>query len=406
MNTELFIAGRMLSQSKSSFSRPFVRIAIVGVALGLAIMFISIAILTGFQIQVREKVCGFAGQIRISHFEENTSYEPKPISSAQDFLPRLKQMKGIRHIQVFATKAGIIKTKDQIEGVMLKGIGSDYDWSFFSNKMAEGSHIVIPDTGKTNDVMISRGLASLLKLRLHDDLRMYFISGDATLARKFNIAGIYETGLGEFDKLFIFCDIRHIEKLNNWNPDQVGGFEILVSDFNDIDRMGSAIYHMTGFSLDARTIKQLYPQIFDWLGLQDINVLIILVLMILVSGITMISTLLILILEQTAMIGILKTLGMHNRNIRKIFLYTAIYITGIGMLWGNIAGFVLCFLQQKWGIVPLPQESYYVPVVPINLDALNIILLNAGTLVICFLMLIMPSYMITRISPIRAIRFD
>ena len=406
MNTELFIAGRMLSQNKSSFSRPFVRIAIIGVALGLAIMFVSIAILTGFQKQIREKVCGFAGQIRISHFEENTTFEPKPIAASQEFLPRLKNMKGIRHIQVFATKAGIIKTKDQIEGVILKGIGPDYDWSFFRDKMKEGSSITIPDTGKTNDVMISMSLASLLRLKLHDDLRMYFISGDVTLARKFNIAGIYETGLGEFDKLFIFCDIRHIQKLNNWEPDQVGGFEILVDNFNDIDRIGTEIYHMTGFSLDAKTIRQLYPQIFDWLGLQDINVMIILVLMILVSGITMISTLLILILEQTGLIGILKTLGMKNRNIRKIFLYNAIYITGIGMLWGNIAGFVLCILQQKYGIVPLPQESYYVPVVPVNLDALNILLLNGGTLVICFFMLIMPSYIITRISPIRAIRFD
>lgn len=396
----------MLSQSKSSFSRPFVRIAIIGVALGLAIMFVSIAILTGFQKQIREKVCGFAGQIRISHFEENNSLEPKPISSIQDFLPHLKKLKGIRHIQVFATKAGIIKTRDQIEGVILKGIGGDYDWSFFINKMTSGTHLMIPDTGKTNDVMISRSLASLLKLKLHDDIRMYFISGEVTLARKFKIAGIYETGLGDFDKLFIFCDIRHIQKLNNWGPDQVSGFEILVNDFNDIDRMGSEIYHMTGFSLDTKTIRQLYPQIFDWLGLQDINVLIILVLMILVSGITMISTLLILILEQTGMIGILKTLGMKNRNIRKIFLYNAVYITGIGMAWGNIAGFALCILQQKYGIVPLPQESYYVPVVPVNLDVLNILLLNAGTLLICCFMLIMPSYIITRISPIRAIRFD
>ena len=406
MNTELFIAGRMLSQSKSSFSRPFVRIAIIGVALGLIVMFVSIAILTGFQKQIREKVCGFAGQVRISHFEENTSFEPKPISANQDFLPRLKTMKGIRHIQVFATKTGIIKTKDQIEGVILKGVGSDYDWSFFNNKMIAGTHFTVSDTGKTNDVMISRSLSSLLRLKLHDDIRMYFISGEVTLARKFNISGIYETGLGEFDKLFIFCDIQHIRKLNNWGPDQVGGFEILINDFNDIDRMGIEIYRMIGFSLDAKTIRQLYPQIFDWLGLQDINVLIILVLMILVAGITMISTLLILILEQTNMIGILKTLGMKNRNIRKIFLYNAVYITGIGMLWGNVFGFLLCIVQQKYGVVPLPQESYYVSVVPVNLDALNILFLNAGTLVVCSLMLIIPSFIITRISPVRAIRFD
>jgi len=235
---------------------------------------------------------------------------------------------------------------------------------------------------------------------------MYFISGDNTLARKFMISGIYETGLEEFDKLYVIGDIHQIQKLNGWTPEQVGGFEILIKNFKDIDRLGLLVYQQIGFSLDASTIKQLYPQIFDWLDLQDINVLIILILMILVSSITMISTLLILILERTNMIGILKSLGMSNSSIRKVFLYNAVYIIGLGMLWGNIFGFVISLLQQKTGIMTLPQESYYMPVVPIYLNGWNILFLNIFTLVICYLMLILPSFIITRISPIKAIRFS
>ncbi len=406
MNTEFFIAKKILSRSKANFSRPIVRIAIVGIALGLTVMFVAIAILTGFQRQIREKVIGFGAHIQITHFDENASFEPQPISVHQYFYPALAKKKEIRHIQVFASKAGIIKTADQIQGVVLKGVGTDFDPSFFSDKMVEGDILKLPDSGKTNDVLISRNIATLLKLKLHDDLRMYFISGNTTLGRKFRICGIYETGLEEFDKLYVIGDIRHIQKLNNWDSTQVGGFEVFLNNFNDLDRMEKYIYKQIGFSLDARTIRQLYPQIFDWLDLQDINVLIILILMIMVSAITMISTLLILILERTNMIGILKALGMNNFAIRKIFLYNSVYIIGIGVLWGNAVSFILCLIQQYFGVIKLPQESYYVSVVPVNLDIVNILLLNAGTIAVCSLMLIIPSYIITKISPIRAIRFD
>ena len=406
MNVERFIAGRILSPEKSNFSHPIVRIAIISIALGMTVMFVSIAILTGFQNQIREKVIGFGAHIQITHYDENSSFEPRPVPMNQPFYPGLEKVKGIRHIQVYANKAGIIKTKDQIQGVVLKGVGKDYDWSFFKDKIVEGTNFKVPDTGKTNDILISKSLASLMKFRVNDDLRMYFISGNQTLGRKFHISGIYETGLEELDNMFVIGDIHHIQKLNNWEPDQVGGFEVLINDFRDIDRLEKYIYTNIGFSLDAVSIKQLYPQIFDWLDLQDINVLIILILMILVAGITMISTLLILILERTNMIGILKALGMKNRGIRKIFLFNASYIIGLGLLWGNLAGLALCLVQVKSGIITLPQESYYVSVVPINLDMMNIVVLNAGTLVVCMLMLLMPSYIITRVSPVKAIRFD
>ena len=406
MNTELFIARRILSRNKANFSRPVVRIAILSIGLGLTVMFVAVAILTGFQKEVREKVIGFGAHIQISHYDENSSLETKPISTHQDFYPSLETIKGIRHIQVYATKAGIIKTADQIQGIVLKGIGPDYDLTFFSNKIIAGHFPHLSDTGKTNDVLVSKNLAALLKLRLNDDIRMYFISGTTTLGRKFHIAGIYETGLEEFDKVYVLCDIKHIQKLNNWQPDEVGGFEVILDNFNDLDKMGKYIYHKIGMTLDAKTIRDLYPQIFDWLDLQDINVLIILVLMVLVSGITMISTLLILILERTNMIGILKALGMPNGGIRRVFLINAVYIIGQGLFWGNLVGATLCIIQQKYGIITLPQESYYVSVVPVNLDLWNILLLNAGTVVVCLAMLLVPSYVTSRISPVRAIRFS
>ena len=406
VNTELFIARRILSKNKANFSRPIVRIAIMSIGLGLTVMFVAIAILTGFQKEVREKVIGFGAHIQISHYDENSSLETKPISMHQDFYPSLENVKGIKHIQVYATKAGIIKTSDQIQGVVLKGIGPDYDPSFFANKMIAGHFIHISDSGRSNDVMISKNLASLLKLRLNDEIRMYFISGTATLGRKFHIAGIYETGLEEFDKVYVICDIRHIQKLNNWQPDEVGGFEVILDNFKDLDKMGKYVYRRIGMTLDAKTIRDLYPQIFDWLDLQDINVLIILVLMVLVSGITMISTLLILILERTNMIGILKALGMPNIGIRRVFLINAAYIIGQGLIWGNLVGATLCIIQQKYGIITLSQESYYVSVVPVNLDLWNILLLNIGTTVVCLTMLFVPSFVTSRISPVKAIRFS
>jgi len=396
----------MVSRTKSNFSRPIVVIAIISIALGLSVMFLSIAILSGFQKEIREKVIGFGGHIQIVRFEENQSFEPTPINKEQEFLPALNNLEGIKHIQVFATKAGIIKTEDQIQGIVLKGIGSDYDWSFFQNKIKEGRSFHVTDTSRSDEVIISRKQCNLLNLKLGDDLRVYFISGEHVLGRKFNIVGIYETGLEEFDNIYILGDIHHIRRLNRWEPGEVGGFEILIDDFNDIDHLGKEVYKSIGFDLNATTIKQLYPQIFDWLSLQDINVMIILILMILVAGITMISTLLILILERTNTIGILKALGMKNSSIRKVFLYQSVVIIGMGLLIGNLVGFGFSLLQIRYGLVTLPQESYYMSVVPIHLNGLNILLLNLGTLLVCYLMLLIPSMIITRISPIKAIRFS
>ena len=406
MNTEFFIARRLTSGTGASFSRPIVTIAIVSIALGFSVMFLSVSILKGFQNEIREKVIGFGGHIQVTSFQENQSLEPKPIREDLKYLPALREIRGIRHIQVFATKAGIIKTEDQIQGVVFKGVGSDFDWSFFGSRLREGGAFTVSDTRRTDDVIISRRLCNLLKLKLNDDLRMYFVAGNHVLGRKFRIGGIYETGLEDFDNLYVLGDIRHIRRLNQWEDGEVGGLEILLTDFRDTEQIGKEVYQAIGFDLDATTIRQLYPQIFDWLSLQDINVAVILALMVLVAGITMISTLLILILERTNTIGILKALGMPNASVRRVFLYQSVLIIGGGILIGNIIGFGLALLQKTSGLLTLPQESYYMRVVPVSMNGWDILLLNIGTLGICYLMLLIPSLIITRISPIRTIRFD
>jgi len=396
----------MIKGSKGRYSRPVIRISVLSIALSLTVMFVSIAILTGFRREIRDKVTGFTGHIQITRFSENSNLIPYPVSRQQPFLRVLLNHPKIKHIQVYATKAGIINAYDQMQGVLLKGVGEDYDWTFFRKRLAEGQIPDFRDSSQKNDVLISRSLADFLNLKLHDNIRMYFIVGDHTVGRKFRLTGIFETGFDEFDRLFVIGNIQHIQKINGWTRDQVGGFEIILKDFRDIVSMGKFVYHQIGFQLDASTIYQLKPQIFDWLDLQDMNVVIILALMIVVSAITMISTLLILILERTSMIGVLKALGMPNRRIRKIFIYHALYILGWGIGFGNLMGFSLCLAQQKWGIVGLPQESYYVPVVPVNLDVLNILLLNCITVLSCFLMLLVPSMIITRVNPVKAIRFS
>ena len=408
MNFEFFIANRIFSKNKGGFSRPIVRLGVVSVALGLAVMIISIAIVTGFQKQVRRKVTGFGAEIQIGNFELNSSYEASPIDKNQAFYPFLDTIDGIRHIQVFAHKAGIIKTDDQIEGVILKGVGSDFDWSFFKNKMKSGKAFKVIDHKRTNDVIVSQSLATRLNLKVDDPVRMYFVIKNEMQprGRKFIISGIYETGLEEFDKLYLLGDIGHIQKLNKWDEMQVGGFEVFIDDFDELDKMGELVYQTIGYKLNSKTIKQLYPEIFEWLQLQDMNVLIIIALMVMVAGITMISTLLILILERTNMIGILKALGAKNVSIRKIFIYNAIYIIGKGLLWGNFIGVGLCIVQAQFGVFKLNQESYYVSQIPINLNLMPLLYINGGTLLLCTLMLLIPTYIITKISPVKAIRFS
>jgi len=414
MRIDLFIAKRLIRERKSgtTFSRPINVIAITGIALGLAVMILAVAILTGFKQSIRDKVAGFGAHIQVTNFDSNMSYETIPISSDQPFVKKLKGNPGIKNIQVYALKAGIIKTTDNMQGVVLKGVGSDYDWSFFKSNLVEGDVFTPTDSATTNKVVISKKIASMLNLKLGDSFTMFFIQEHARM-RKFTICGIYETSLEEFDKTYCFCDIGHIRKLNGWSRDKISGFEIFIKDFDKLEEMTNVVRDAVGYrvnkgdeNLKVTDIKSLYPQIFDWLGFQDLNVIIILTLMILVAGFNMISGLLILILEKTNMIGVLKALGSGNKLIRRIFLHQAAWLIAKGLLWGNLIGIGLAWFQLKTNFIPLDPSSYYLRSVPINLNPLHIIMLNAGTMVAILGMLLIPAQIIARITPVKAIRYD
>ncbi|MCU0407411.1 MAG: ABC transporter permease [Bacteroidales bacterium] len=414
MNFPYFIAQRLVKGRRegTSFSRPINVIAITGIALGLAVMIIAVAILTGFKKEIREKVVGFGSHIQIMNFDSNISYETSPISQNQEFTGKVRAIPGVKHMQVFATKAGIIKTDEEIQGVVLKGVGSDYDWSYFSSCIVEGSVFTVSDTARTNEVIISRKLADMLNLKKGDSFATFFVQ-DPPRSRKFTISGIYETSLEEFDKIYVFCDIGHIRRLNGWEDDKVSGFEIFIDDFNSMEPMTQLVRDAVGYRISEDEEKfrvtnagGRYPQIFDWLNFQDVNVIIIIALMLLVAGFNMISGLLILILEKTNMIGILKALGSEDKSIRRVFLYQASYLIGKGLFWGNLAGIGLAFLQLKTGLITLDPTSYYIKTVPVNLDIVHILLLNAGTMAAIVLMLLVPSQLISRISPVKAIKYD
>jgi lipoprotein-releasing system permease protein len=407
LNYELFVARKIASSKpdSSSISKPIVRIAVGGVAVGFAVMIVAIAIVTGFKKEIREKVIGFGSHIQISNYDENNSYETRPVLKSDTFLKKISSLRGVKHVEEFATKAGIIKTKTAIEGVVVKGVGKDFDWNYFEHRLTAGKVLTIPDSGKTNDVLISRLTASRLQLKINDDLITYFIQ-QPPRARRFRICGIYETGLEEFDSKYIFCDIAHIRQLNDWNESQTGGYEVSISDFSKLDKTGEAIYAAIPSDLNSRTIKEIYPQIFDWLGLQDVNGVIIIVLMLIVSVMNMISALLIIILERVQLIGTLKSLGAYNFSVRKIFLYVSAFLIGRGLLIGNVIGIGLCLIQYFTHVIKLDQQSYYIPYIPVNFSLENILLLNAGTLSVCVMMMILPTIIITKITPLQALRFS
>jgi len=396
----------MLSgRNAATATRPIVRIAVAGIAMGFCLMIITLSVVSGFKKEIREKVIGFGSHIQISNFDQNNSYETKPIPINPPFLNALKSNPGISHIQPFATKAGIIKTPDNIEGVVLKGIDRQFDWSWFGEKLVSGTKLSLNDTATSNDILLSKLTASRLHLETGDAVVMYFIA-QPVRARKFTVRGIYETGLEEFDKLYVLCDLGQIQKLNDWGSEQTGGFEVTVKDFEKLDQTSEEVYRAIGFDWNARSIKDIYPQIFDWLSLQDVNAAIIIALMIAVAGINMISALLIIILERVKMIGTLKSLGAGNGAIRRIFLNAAAFLIGRGLLIGNMAGLLICWLQDRFHLVHLDQASYYIPWVPVHFNLIDLLLLNAGTLLVCLLMMLLPTILISRITPVRTLRFS
>jgi lipoprotein-releasing system permease protein len=403
---EFFISKRIITNNKG-FSKPIVNIAILGITLGLAVMILTLAIVTGFQNEIRDKVIGFGSHIQITNYDNNESFEGTPISRSQPFLTELNNIKAIRHIQAFATKAGIIKTKNDLQGVVVKGVGSDFDWDFFKKNIIEGEHFTVQDSVKSDKILISKYHAEKLKLKLNDSIVIYFIQNQQQRARKFAVCGIYSTGLGDiFDQVYVIADIAHIQKLNNWDKNSIGGFEVLLNDYKKLDETTDEVNAAIGYQFLGKSIKDLNRQVFSWLDAQDINAVVVISLMALVAAINMISALLILILERTNMIGTVKALGMSNWSVRKIFLYNASYLIGRGLLFGNIVGISLCLLQKYFKLVSLDEATYYLSAIPINFNPLHILLLNAGTFVLCFVMILIPSYIITYITPVKAMRFS
>lgn len=411
MNLEYFIAKRLITAKdyKSSISAPIIKIAISAIAIGMIMMIVSVATGIGLQQKIREKVSAFNGHVIISNYDNNQSEVTLlPISKKQDFYPDFKSVPGINHIQAVATKAGIIRTETAFEGIILKGVGKDYKWNNINEYLISGK---LPDFSKAlnQEVLISQFLANRLNLKVGDSFNTFFIKEDQNKLpniRKFKITGIFNSGFQEFDATYVIGDIRHLQRINKWSPDQIGAFEVFVTDFNTIEFTGEQVYEKTASTLDTKTIIEKYSYIFEWLQLFDFNIIVILVVMILVATINMVVALLVLILERTQMIGILKALGANNWSVRKIFLYNAFYLIVRGLFWGNLIAIALLLIQQQFGVIQLNPENYYVNEAPVYLNWGYILLLNLLTVTVCFLVLLVPSYIITKISPVKAIRFD
>lgn len=400
-----FIANRITFRSKRTFSRLSVRIAIVGIMLGLAVMILSVAVVKGFKSEIREKVRGFSGDIIVMKYDLNASNEASPFSISSDTLKLLSKIPNIAHIHPYAVKQGIINANNEMEGVMLKGVDKTFNWDYFKNILVSGDVIDFQDSVKAKrQILISKVIADRMRLKVGDDFLMYFVQ-EPLRRRKFDIVGIYDLGVEEVDKTYVIGDLSVIQRLNNWTPNTVGGYEVRVDYFDAVDHSALNVNDTLSMGLRAYSIKDYYTTIFQWLSLLDINTQVILILMLAVAVINMISALLIIILERTNMIGILKALGSTNWSIQKIFLYNAAYLIGLGLLLGNVLGIGLGLFQAKTHFFKLDQASYYMSFVPVQLEVADILLLNAGTLIICLLVLIIPSTLVSRISPVKAITF-
>ena len=410
MNYELFIAKRIIAgkEHKSSISSPIIKIAIVAITLGIAIMLVSVAVSSGFQQKIRDKIAGFKGHIQISNYDNNNSdVSTVPLSLEQDFYPNFKNIDGIKKVQPFINKGGILRTPADFQGIVFKGVNADYDFSFFNEFLVEGR---LPNYNqpRNREVLISKSIVDRLQLHLNDTLQAWFESATATgfKMRKPVIVGIYNTGFEEFDNAIMVGDLKEVQRINKWKENEVGGFEIMLEDFDELQEKGNQVYSNIGATLNAVTIIDNYPAIFEWVKLFDNNVWFIIAIMVVIAGINMITALLVLILERVQMVGILKTLGSSNWEIQKVFLYNASYLIVRGLFWGNIIGLGLLLIQKYFKIIELNPETYYVSTVPVNINILHFVLLNLGTLVLCLLMLIIPSKIVSKIHPSRSIKFE
>ncbi|MDT0607997.1 ABC transporter permease [Croceitalea rosinachiae] len=413
MNLEFFIAKRLITgkEHKISISAPIIKIAIAAIAISIVMMLIAIGTSVGLQLKIREKVAAFNGHIQIQNYDNNTSdVSVSPISLDDSFYPKFDEIEGVSHIQGVAVKAGIIRTEETFEGILAKGVGKDYNWKFFKEFLIEG-RLPIFSNELNEEVLISKILANKLQLKLEDTFLAIFLKGgDLSKTpnnRRFKIVGVYESGFEELDASYVFIDLRHVQRMNKWDANEVGNFEVFLNDFSQIDQKTIELYNKTPSALDTQNLKGKYYKIFEWLELFDFNTALIISIMIIVGGINMITALLVLILERTQMIGILKALGSRDWSIRKVFLYNATYLIGIGVFWGNIIGLGILLLQKKFQFLKFPNpEEYYIKYIPVQIDISTILLLNLGVVLLCLLMLLIPSYAVAKISPVKAIKFE
>lgn len=410
MNFELFIAKRIISSKsyKSSVSAPIIKIGITAIAIGIVVMLIAIATGFGLQQKIRDKVVAFNGHIEITNYDTNASDESQvPISTNQEFYPEFNSIEGITHIQAIATKFAVIRTETDFEGVIIKGVGKDFKWSYFEDFLVDGR---VPDFSqkRNEEILVSTYIANRLGFHVGDKFQTLFGENLNRLPQimSYEIVGIYNSGFQELDEKFCLADIRHIQRLNKWESDQIGAFEVFIDDFNSIDETAKAVYQEIPSILNATPVTEKYYTIFEWIKVFDNNTYGIIAIMIVVAGINMITALLVLILERTSMIGILKALGSSDWVIRRIFLLNASYLIGLGLFWGNLIGLGILLVQKYFKLFPLNPETYYVTEAPVYLSLDYILLLNIGTFLCCLVMLVIPSVIISKISPVKAIRFD
>ncbi|MDC1107111.1 ABC transporter permease [Prolixibacteraceae bacterium] len=416
MKYEYFLAKRLFfdKNQKHHFSRSIINFAVAGISIGIVVIILAVSITVGFKKEVKDKVVGFGSHIQLLNYSTSNSYENIPILSDEEWVEKVDALDNVKRMETFATKPGIIHSAEEIEGVVLKGYGTDHHWDFFKKHLIQGEVLDLKSNKAGLGIMISQSLASRMRLKVGDDIRMYFMKQSQSVPqlRKFTIKGIFYTSLTEFDKIFAIVDIRQIQRLNKWAYNQVSGYDIVLYNF---DRLDETTYDIQNIVLNYKenvptirpvSIKHKYREIFDWLGLIDMNVWVILGLMIAVAGFNMVSGILILILERTQMIGTLKAIGAPNKSIRRLFLTIAGFLITKGLLWGNIVALLICFIQKEFGVIPLDPASYYVDKVPIELNISYLVILNISTLAITIIMLIIPSMMISRISPDKAIKFD
>ncbi len=407
MSGAKFIADRIFSLSKANLSSTVMRLAVTSVALAIIVMLIAWAVVVGFKNQIRDKVIGFVAPIQVQSLDRNESVEETAFALDSLTISRINGIPGIERYQMTADKAGMIKTEDEIQGVILKGVDHQYDWSYFANYLIEGEVPTYAEDERSTEVLLSKVVADKMLLGVGDDVRVWFIDQDMQAkGRKFTVKGIFETGLYEFDERYVFADLNQVRKLNGWASDECGRIEICLSEGADVDEVNQKLYYSLPHNLYSTTARQSNPQIFDWLDLLDTNVWLIMALMFLVAGITVVSMLLIIIIERTSTIGLMKAMGASNKFVRDIFLIRSLRLLLIGMVIGNVIGLGFCFLQQYTGLIKLDAATYYLSAVPIEMHLSTVLAINVGTLALWVLMLLIPTSVINRISPTKSIRFE